>query len=372
MKKYTLISKGLLGATGAVSILGYGLIANAAELTPVSLELAIIIDGSQSISEENFNLQLGALDNIFNDPNFYNDFILPIKDIPNLNITDPSVAVGIFQFGAETIDQRAGNPIFETIMDWTLFNEQRQSGIGTLNPNTIHKIGGFTPLGDLLPVMIDQFSNNDYEGHRVVNISSDGFETFSETNLAVATREAFRSRVTFNGLVIPAIGGQVEKNISGDQQDNYNLKVLESMVDRYPFLEPREKNNNLAGNPAFLMLDYATGEKTLEEAFRLKLGLETIGRAPASRSNVDEPGTDPTAPTSPGTGIDPTSPTSPGTGIDPNAPTSPGTGSDPTAPTSPGTGTIGEPTAQHIPEPGSLLGLLSVGLLGVLRHKKKA
>ena len=144
------------------------------------------------------------------------------------------------------------------------------------------------------------------------------------------------------------------------------------MVDRYPFLEPRLKNNNLAGNPAFLMLDYATGEKTLEEAFRLKLGLETIGRAPASRSNVDEPGTDPTAPTSPGTGSDPTAPTSPGTGIDPNAHTSPGTGIDPNAPTSPGTGTIGEPTAQHIPEPGSLLGLLSVSLIGLLRHKNKA
>ncbi|MGK7962185.1 DUF1194 domain-containing protein [Crocosphaera sp.] len=346
MKKYTLISKGVLGTTGIVSILGFAAMANAAQLTPVSLELAIIIDASESISQDSFDRQLVALDNIFNDPNFYNDFVSPLKDIPSLNIDDPSLAVGIFQFGSKNngrFHSTTDIPILEPILDWTVFNEQRQSGIGSLNPSNINKVGGLTPLSDLLSLMTDELSNNDYDGHQVINLSSDGLETYSETTFSKATRDAFITGVTFNALVIPSTGTvtvQGERVSSGNLDESYDVQVLQSIVDRYGFLEPEDKNNNLAGNPAFVMLDYATGEKTLEDAFRLKLGLETIGRAPAARPDVDEPNTD-----------------------------SSGPGRDSSGP---GEGTVGNPAAQHIPEPSSLFGLLSVSLLGFLRQKKKA
>ncbi len=362
MKKYTLISKGLLGATGVVSIVGSSLIANAAELTSVSLELLLAIDASDSISDQHFDAQIHALNNIFNDANFYNDFISPLKDNPSLNIDNPSLAVSIFQFGSETTGDRAGDAIFEPILDWTVFNEQHQSGIGQLDPNTINKIGGFTPIGDALGLMVDELSNNDYDGHRVVNLSSDGFETFSSVQLSVATRDAFTSRVTFNVLAIPAIDGQIEKNISSSEQENYNLNVLQSIVDRYPTLPPQYKNKNLAGNPAFLMLDYVTGEKTIEEAFRLKLGLETIGYAPPLRPSVDEPSTDDTNTT----GSDSTNTDSTGTG------STDSTGSIGAGSIGTGTDTIGESAAENIPEPSSLLGLLTISLLGLLRYKKKA
>ena len=402
MKKNTLISTGFLGATSVVSVFGYGLTAYAAGLTPVSLELAIVIDGSASIAEQDFNNQITVLNNIFNDPNFYNDFVLPLKGLevqdhttrdPNAKIVidDPSLAVGIFQFGGEFENNVAGETIFEKIVDWTVFNEQHQSGIGQLNPSNIDKAGGFTPISDILKPMIDEFSNNNYDGRRVVNISSDGFETFSSNTLLNSTQEAFLSGVTFNALVVPALGLQTERSYTSNE-DTYDLQVLKLLVDRYPAVRPQYKNNNLVGNPAFIMEDYVTGEKTLEEAFRLKLGLETIGRAPTPRPSVDDSGTDSTNSTGGGTGAgtdptdstgggtgagtDPTNSTGGGTGAgtDPTNSTGGGTGvgTDPTNSTGGGTGTITEPEAENIPEPSSLLGLLAISLLGLLRHKKKA
>ncbi len=341
MKKSTLISKGFLGTTCVASILGYGLAGNAAVLNPVTLELALLIDASESISEEHFYDQIDALNNIFNDPNFYNQYVLPLRGREvqshrNRNetivIDDPSVAVSIFQFGSEInpSDGTAGDPIFEQIVDWTVFNEQHQSGIGQLNSSNVDKVGGLTPIGDILSLMVDELSNNAYDGDMVVNLSSDGFETYSTANLSRVTMDAFRSRVTFNALVVPATLDGSRETALHNSDDLYNLSTLQTIVDRFgDKVSPERKNNNLTGNPAFIMLDYATGEKTLEEAFRLKLGLETIGTAP---DPIEPPTTDPQG--------------------DPEA--------DP------------EADPEKVPEPSSLLGLLMISVLGLLRYHKKA
>ncbi len=341
MKKSTLISKGFLGTACLASILGYGLAGNAAVLkNPVSIELALLIDGSESISDQDFDDQIDALNNIFNDPNFYNQYVLPLKglevqdhktrkpDTPPIVINDPSVAVSIFQFGSEINpnDGTAGDPIFEQIVDWTVFDEQHQSGIASLNPSTINKVGGLTPIGGIIGMMVDELLDNAYNGDMVVNLSSDGFDTFSSATLSEATRYAFRKGVTFNALVVPAT---LSEKVTSTSDDLYDLSTLERIVDRYPNMNPQRKNNNLTGNPAFIMLDYATGEKTLEEAFRLKLGLETIGTAPPP---IEPPTTDPQG--------------------DPEA--------DPQA------------DPEKVPEPSSLLGLLMISVLGLLGHHKKA
>lgn len=216
MKKSTLISKGLLGTTFAASILGYGLTANAAGLTQVSLELALLIDGSDSISDEHFYDQIDALGNIFNDPNFYNDFVLPLKgkqvaDHKNYGqtvvINDPSVAVSIYQFGSgiDPDNRQLVYPVLEQIADWTVFNGQHQSGMGQLDSMTINKVGGFTPIGDVLDLMIKEFSNNSYDGHQTVNLSSDGFETESSSSVNSLDMAflLFDSGVTSNALAIP-------------------------------------------------------------------------------------------------------------------------------------------------------------------------
>ena len=190
MKKLTLISKGLLGTTCAASILGYGITANAAGLTSVSLELALLIDGSGSISGREFDNQLNALHNIFNDGNFYSDFVQPLKgkEVQDHNnpdqtvvINDPSIAVSIYQFGSQvnTTNGRS-TAILEQIVDWTLFDEGNQSGMGGLDPVNVDQVGGFTPIGEMLNSIIDEFSDNAYDGHKTVNISSDGFETNSK------------------------------------------------------------------------------------------------------------------------------------------------------------------------------------------------
>lgn len=329
MKQSTLISKVLLGTTSLAWILGYGLTANAAGLTNVSLELALLIDASEGISEEDFYGQLDALSNIFNDDNFYNDFVLPLKglEVRNHNgnrfdpsdtivIDDPSVAISVFQFGTEfdPVTKDVGEPILEQIVDWTVFNEEHQSGIGQLNAT---KIGGVSPLSDVLLLIVNELDNNAYNGRRVTNLSSDGFNTyspFSSTDLPNATRDAFLAGVTFNTLAIPI-------NRPGGAEGSgefYDVSSLTMISDRFSFLNQEHKNSNLTGNPAFLMTDYVTGQKTLEEAFRLKLGLETIGKEPP-----------------------PVKPT----GLDPES--------------------------ANVPEPSSLFGLLIMGLLALFPGNKK-
>lgn len=364
MNKNTLIYRGFLGATCVTSICGYSLAANAADLTPVSLELAILIDSSDSIAEKEFYDQIRALNNIFNDGNFYNDFVSPLKGVevkdPNdpdgkIVIDNPSVAVGVYQFGGFLDDDLIGQPIFESIMDWTVFNEQHQSGAVGLNVNTVDKIGGVTPISSTLGLIINELSNNDYHGHQVVNFSSDGFETFSDLNYLDATEQAYRTGVTFNALVIPALGLQKERLNVGDEL--YSIRSLRTLVDRYSRRPPERKNNNLVGNPAFIMEDYATGEKTLEEAFRLKLGLEIIGRAPSRPEPTPDPDPDPTP--DPDDNLDPGDLSDGGSDdlSDGGPDDLPDGGIDP---------------AEQIPEPSSLLGLLTISLLGLLRHKKKA
>ena len=119
------------------------------------------------------------------------------------------------------------------------------------------------------------------------------------------------------------------------------------------------------GNPAFIIEDYATEEKTLEEAFRLKLGLEIIGRAPSR----PEPTPDPDDNLDPGdlSGGDSDDLSDGGPGDLPDG------DSDDLSDGGPGDLPDGgiDP-AEQIPEPSSLLGLLTISLLGLLRYKKKA
>jgi hypothetical protein len=111
----------------------------------------------------------------------------------------------------------------------------------------------------------------------------------------------------------------------------YNLPRIQKIVNPYPGNE----NTNFDGSPAFIMMDYAKGEKSLADALLLKLGKETIGETLFSSSPPLTP---------------------PGSIKNP-----PGSGGNP-----PTSGTSGN-SSQTIPEPNAILGLLSVATLGLIK-----
>ena len=93
------------------------------------------------------------------------------------------------------------------------------------------------------------------------------------------------------------------------------------LTDPYSFLGVQRKNFD--GDPAFVMLDYVTGEKTLADALRLKVAEETTGFLPVPSLPPEEQIVDPSA--------------------------------DP----------------ENIPEPSSLLGLLTMGVWSLYKQYKK-
>ncbi|MGB5596857.1 MAG: DUF1194 domain-containing protein [Crocosphaera sp.] len=316
MKKSTLITKSLLTVAGSFSILGYGLEVNAAKLTPVDIELAFLIDASKSISDQDFYGQINALNNIFNDPNFYNDFVLPLGQNPNHDPNiDPSLAIAVYQFGTEVDATGRNKAIVEQIVDWTVYNEENQSGIGQLQANTIEKIGGFTPIGDALDVVVKDLLNNDYQGKMTINFSGDAFDTFSTISYLKASQNAFRKDVTINALAISADPGLAEAAGFEEGDPRYNLSALQTIVDPYSSIPDQHKKKNFDGDPTFVMLDYVKGNSTLEDALRLKFAEETTGKLPPPKKE--------------------------------------------------------ESQIEKVPEPSSFLGLLVISLLGLLGQQKK-
>ena len=329
MKKSTLTYKGLLASASVLSILGGTLQAKAATL--VDIELALVVDGSGSISQQVFDEHIAAIDDLFNDENFYEDFVSPLRFV-DPSITDPSIAVGFYQFGTVANSVGIHEVAIEKLADWTLFNQENQSKIDLSN---VQKIGGFTPIADVIQYVSEELlSNNDYEGYKVINSSTDGFDNSSTIDPLNAARKAFRDGITINALALPSDGNIVEGNGSGKEYDEGFLRML---VDPYSFLGVQRKNFD--GDPAFLMLDYATGEKTLADALRLKVAEETTGFLPVSplppEEQIQQLPEDNTE--------DPTTELI----VDPSA--------DP----------------ENIPEPSSLLGLLTMGVWSLYKQYKK-
>ncbi|MEA5534883.1 DUF1194 domain-containing protein [Crocosphaera sp. XPORK-15E] len=310
MKSFTLLPKTLIGTACAFSVLSYGLGASAANLTPVDIELVFAIDASNSISQDDYDKQINSLNNIFSDPNFFNEFV---KALPN-----KSLAVSAYQFG--TVGQ---NQIVTQIADWTLINQDNPSSAASFGQKLVTggqaKIGGLSPIGNAIDTIVNDLLTNDYEGHKVINLSSDGFNFGSTIHPFIAAGKAYQEFVTINALAIPA--SQSDNNSPLTSSTTYNLSTLQKIVDPYPTVDPQFKNKNFDGRSAFVMTEYADGEMLLEEAFRSKLKKETTGEL----LNPPDPSGDP----------------------DPS--------DDP----------------QTVPEPSSLLGLLGISLLGLFGQRKR-
>ncbi|MGK7939659.1 MAG: VWA domain-containing protein [Crocosphaera sp.] len=325
MKQSSLAYKGFLVSASFLSIFGVSLPVKAGTLTPVTIELALLHDASDSIPQPIFDELMNATNDIFNNSNFYEDFVSPLRYI-DPSLENPSIAVGFYQFGTVQNDEGTHDVVIEQFAPWTVYNEKNQSGVDLRN---VRKIGGFTPVGDAIDKVRKDLLENDYEGHKVINFSSDGFDNSSRLNPFLRAQQTYKDSITLNAIALP---GEANLNEGIGSQKPYDEDFLRQLVSPYAVWGVEGKNFN-EEVPAFLMLDYVTGEKTLADAFRLKIAQETFGFLPA--------------------------PPPPPNDAPPNPPDD--------APPDP----LDRSNTESIPEPSSLLGLLTIGVWHLCKQYKK-
>ena len=130
----------------------------------VDLELGLILDGSGSVSSSDFDLQIGAYQNIFTDPNFYDDFISPLMNDSGLG----KIAVSTWQFSSGVTQE----------IDWTLIEDQSSAEAFGNAFSNITQIDGLTNTGGAINDATSSILSNNFVGDRLVlDISTDGVPT---------------------------------------------------------------------------------------------------------------------------------------------------------------------------------------------------
>lgn len=243
-----------------------------------TLELALVIDGSSSISPSDWTLQIGAYQSIFQD-DFYTSFIgpSPFDDI----------VVGAFVFSGGTITLTSGGvPVgtetfaVSSFLDWTLIDSDEDAfafGAGFAGlpqpggqTNTSAALGIATSGGEV-GCFIPSICNVSPKGNRtglldnafagdkmVIDISTDGVPTLpngagapnaTDRALAIAAADAARAA----GITVNAIG-----------VGNLDATFLAALVGTEP-----------AAVPAGFFVT-ASGFGEFEAALREKIGRETM------------------------------------------------------------------------------------------------
>ena len=184
----SLLSK-ILPSFAAIDSLGFTvtaqLPASAATLTPVNVELSLLVDASGSIDSREYALQMGGYRDAF------------IKLSPLFGSGDfGSVAINLIQWTG--VNQQ------EQSIPWTLLNDQASAlqfadAIGAL----VRPRSTGTSPGSAIQFATPLFSSNDYDGQRwVIDVSGDGYEN-SRVSTSLARDNALAAGVTaINGLPI--------------------------------------------------------------------------------------------------------------------------------------------------------------------------
>jgi hypothetical protein len=160
--------------------------ASAATLTPVNVELSLLVDVSPSIDRNEYALQMGG----------YRDAFIKLS---------PLFGSGDFGSVAINLIQWAGPNRQEQSIPWTLLNNQASAlqfadAIGAL----VRPANSFsTAPGSAIQFATPLFSSNDYEGQRwVIDVSGDGTAS-SGVSTSLARDNALAAGVSaINGLPI--------------------------------------------------------------------------------------------------------------------------------------------------------------------------
>ncbi len=156
-------------------------------LTPVDIELQLLIDISGSISTSEYNLQLQGYANAFNSSSVQNAII---------NGTQGQIAVQLIMWSG------ASNQVVN--IDWTLVDSIESAGsLSTAIAAIARPFSGWTAIGSAIEYAYPLFSNNGFNGaSQIIDISGDGTNN-SGISPATAVQNALDSGVdTINGIVI--------------------------------------------------------------------------------------------------------------------------------------------------------------------------
>jgi hypothetical protein len=160
-------------------------VANA--LTPVDVELQLLIDISGSISSNEYNLQMLGYSNAFASDNVQNAII---------NGTQGQIAVQLIMWSGSN-DQ-------EVSIDWTLIDSADSAdNLSASIADIARPFSGWTAIGSAIDYSYSLFESNDFLGtHQIIDISGDGTNN-SGSNPAEASANALSNGVdTINGIVI--------------------------------------------------------------------------------------------------------------------------------------------------------------------------
>jgi hypothetical protein len=223
MKNLSLFGLTCLGTACGVAL---SLPANAANLTAQDscnnvgsnctstfTELAIILDGSNSITPNAFDQQLQIYKSVFGSPNFYQEILKPLAI--------QQIAVSVFQFGYIPASASPTNQIeyVRQNIGWTLLDSQTSAETFANQLPSIVQMGGTrSPIGNSIAEAhngnkgssgLQGLRNNNFAGnYLVMDISSDGYAWFSSIPWEVATADAYNDKINaINGISIaPAQG----------------------------------------------------------------------------------------------------------------------------------------------------------------------
>ncbi|QLE54252.1 DUF1194 domain-containing protein [Nostoc sp. TCL26-01] len=192
MKTSRIFQATLTAATCTLSALAISTSANAATLTPVDLELSLLVDVSGSIDTTEFNLQKQGYVDAFNSAELFDDFISKGKL--------GKIAVNLIYWSSGNQQQQS--------IGWTLIDSLAASqSFATAIAATTRPFDDNTAPGSAINFATPLFFNNDFDGTRqVIDVSGDGVQN-SGSSTAAARDAALAAGVdAINGLVIGGSG----------------------------------------------------------------------------------------------------------------------------------------------------------------------
>lgn len=214
-----------------------------AHAVPVSVELALLVDVSGSVSTAEYNLQKGGYVNAFN--TLFND-----PSVANFISTNGPIAVTYIEW--------SGTNQQSQLVGWTsIGNATESQAFATAINGTSRAFSGSTAPGSAINFAVPLFTSNSFEGDRwVIDVSGDGVES-AGANTAAARDAALAAGVdAINGL---AIGSQsiidwYNANIKGGVNGFVLPATFESFAATVQDKIGREVTNNPIPEPAALGL----------------------------------------------------------------------------------------------------------------------
>jgi hypothetical protein len=187
-------SKGVLSLASAALVFGF--VSPSSAQIAVDTELSLLIDGSGSISSSEFTDQLNAYINVFNDPDFFNEFSVASLD----NGGTGQFAVNLIQFASGATEE----------IPFTLIDSVAASqGFANQIP-LILKSGGGTNLTAGINLSAGTLSSNQFDGTAsvAIDISTDGFPN-NPSSAAAAANDALTNGVDVINAIAVGSGADV-------------------------------------------------------------------------------------------------------------------------------------------------------------------